>query len=232
MAKFSRNSLVLTLAAQLAVSGSAFGQDSQPVAWEPVDQTVADLDLRATSLRHVEQGISVYGQSGTLYRRTDTDSNWLTAGAPLSQQYMMRRPGFTAYIDQPDYLVIDQTGELSLNHAPSADGHYLSLIPPNTVFDLSYPTDQTARYNYDLWPRPNQVIGDASTRYDGRVTGDPSIVEPLPEPPIAHRLPQHLIDARAERRAKKHNESDENKAESAPERTDASEAKNPDPTDP
>lgn len=176
-------------------------QDAQPILWRPVDQTVSDLDLRAASSRYVEQGIGVFGQSGSLYRRTDTGPGWLNPGESLSQQYQLRQPGYTAWIDRPDYLVIDQTGEMRRNAAPSADGHYLNLIPPNTVFDLvplsqapvvSYPTYyETVGYNTRLEMRIDGMV-------HGEVTGSP-IAPSLMLPPKAHRLPAHLIKQRQER---------------------------------
>jgi hypothetical protein len=186
-------------------AGQLSAQENQAAQWQPVDQTVSDLDLRAASMRRVEQGIGVYGQSGSLYQRGDLPPGFAPGyapgydglGLPLNQQYQLRQPGFTAWLDRPDYLVVDQNGEMKLNVSPIQGGGAVGLIPPNTVFDL-VPHGQTPFIPYTLpyddgWD-PNRV----STRYQGVVTGDPLAQEPLP-PPRAHRLPDHLI---AERKAR------------------------------
>ena len=115
----------------LAYAGETLSaQDYQSTNWQPVDQAVSDLDARAASQRYVEQGIGRYGQSGSMYRRTDTGH--LGLGQPLSQTYQLRQPGYTAYLDQPDYLVLDKEGQISLNYAPAQDGMFRSMVPPNT----------------------------------------------------------------------------------------------------
>src|SRR5690606_14377569 len=143
-----------------------FAQDNQGDTWQPVDQTVSDLDPRAVSTRRVEQGISVYGQSGSLYQRSDMSSGYNGLGQPLTQQYQVRQPGFTAWIDQPDYLVSDTLGETRLNISPVHTGGAIGLIPPNTVFDLVPHTQVTipfAAYD-DGWN-----LSRVSTRYQGLV---------------------------------------------------------------
>ena len=185
-------------------AGETFAQDDPVNLWQPVDQTVADLDLRATSLRYVEQGIGAFGQNGSLYRRTD-DAGWLANGQPLSQTYQLRQPGFTAYIDRPDYLVIDQQGEVRLNVAPAVDHRFIDPIPANTVFDLVYhPANAAPRPTPDPVYNPWFIIPTSNTRIngriDGQVTGDP-MSTPLLEPVTAHRLPEHLIKRREARRA-------------------------------
>jgi len=199
----------ILFAAVLTWSGSTSSivaqSDSQALV--PVDQTVSDLDLRAGSLRYVEQGIGVYGQSGSLYRRTSLDP-WSTgSGQPLTQQYVFRQPGVTAWIDRPDYLVQDELGELHLNTSPSQDRQFLGLIPPNTVFDLTPPTagglNFYAPQRRDGW-RDTRINTRINTRIDGiintrrstKISGQ--IVGPssgsFPPPPKAYKLPNPRLD--------------------------------------
>jgi len=181
------------------ITGPAVAQND-PVDWQPVDQTVADLDLRATSSRRVEPGIGVYGQSGGLYQRTDPLSGWPAEGTALSQTYQLRQPGFTAYLDRPDYLVTDRQGEVRLNAAPSTDGTYVDLIPPNTVFDLVY-RPHTPR-PLETWTNPYRSNPRMDLSVGSQVTGDlnPAVI-PLPPARVAHTLPDHLMKAREARRA-------------------------------
>ncbi len=199
MHRASRPILLAVLLAAVGVHTSPAVAD-EGTQWEPVDQSVSDLDLRATSSRRVEQGIGVYGQTGSLYRRPETGSGWPLQGQPLSQQYQLREPGVTAWIDRPDYLVQDPFGELKLNIAPSQDGRFIDLIPPNTVFDLS-PTTSNGFVPYtDIY---DDGLGSTrfDTRIDGRIdtpaTGQPQ--QPWPVLPRAHRLPPHLMAERASR---------------------------------
>lgn len=182
-------------------AGYLSAQDDQVAQWQPVDQTVSDLDLRAASTRRVEQGIGVYGQSGSLYQRGDLPPGYAPGYASgydgLGQQYLLRQPGFTAWMDRPDYLVLNDNGEFRLNISPGQGGGAVGLIPPNTVFDL-VPHGQTPFIPYALPYDDGRDPNSVNTRYHGVVTGDPLAQEPLP-PPRAHRLPDHLI---AERKAR------------------------------
>jgi hypothetical protein len=166
--------------------------------WQPVDQTVSDLDLRASSSRRIEQGIGVFGQSGSLYQRPDNGQGLFINGQQATQQYQLRQPGFTAWIDRPDYLVRDPLGEIKLNTSPSQDGQFIDLIPPNTVFDLTLTTPRAFVPYID--PYETDLI---SPRLDTRIAGwidypAEQAVQPSP-PPIAHRLPPHLMAQRATR---------------------------------
>lgn len=201
MQRTTRYSPLLPALLAVVVSPALAQQDNQTPIWEPVDQSVSDLDLRATSSRYVEQGIGEFGQSGGLYQRTGDDYLRFGPGADLNQQYQLRQPGYTAWIDKPDYLVNDPLGEMRLNVAPDRDRRFVDLIPPNTVFDL-VPSSQAGfipaydTYNTDLGQ--NQI----NTRIDGYVGGSITgelTVKPLPPAPRAHRLPQHLIDQRQSR---------------------------------
>ncbi len=184
-------------------AGYLSAQNNQAAQWRPVDQTVSDLDLRAASARRVEQGIGVYGQSGSLYQRGDLPPGYDGLGQPLTQQYQLRQPGYTAWLDRPDYLVSDPFGELKLNVAPGQGGGAIGLIPPNTVFDL-VPHAQTPFVPYTEPYDDGWDMGLVNTRYrglvDGMVTGDPA-AQKLLTPPRAHRLPEHLIAARKARAA-------------------------------
>jgi hypothetical protein len=182
------------------VANLSFALADESIQWDPVDQSVSDLDLRATSTRLVEQGIGVYGQAGSLYRRSGAGSQWSDTGQPLTQQYQLRMPGVTAWLDRPDYLVVDPLGEMKLNVAPSQDGQFIDLIPPNTVFDLAPPT----RGGFVPYP---DIYDDGmgSTRINSRIDGwgdTPVTSQPVQvwrPMPRGHRLPPHLMAERASR---------------------------------
>lgn len=197
MPRATRHILFVAVIAGVGGSPSSARSDAD-FDWVPVDQTVGDLDLRATSSRRVEQGIGVYGQTGSLYRRTDLNPRSFSTGQALTQRYQLREPGVTAWIDRPDYLVRDPLGELRLNVAPSLDGQFIELIAPNTVFDL---VPQTPRGFVPYDDRPGEGWEDTriNTRLDTRI-GDPIGAWPqpghdtlptFPPPPKAHRLPVH-----------------------------------------
>lgn len=197
MPRATRHILFMAVIAGVGGSPSSARSDAD-LNWVPVDQTVSDLDLRATSSRRVEQGIGVYGQTGSLYRRTDLNPRFFSTGQALTQRYQLREPGVTAWIDRPDYLVRDPLGELRLNVAPSLDGQFIDLIPPNTVFDL---VPQTPRGFVPYDDRPGEGWEDTriNTRLDTRI-GDPigawaqpvlDALPAFPPPPRAHRLPVH-----------------------------------------
>lgn len=196
MPSASRYAPMMLLAA-LCVPGYLSAQTNRDAQWQPVDQTVSDLDLRAASTRRVEQGIGVYGQSGSLYYRGDRPAGYDGFGQPLTQQYQLRQPGVTAWLDRPDYLVIDQQGEMKLNITPGPGGGAIGMVPPNTVFDL-VPRAQTPIVPYAEPYGDGWDLNSVNTRYHGAVTGDPAAQQSLP-PPRAHRLPEHLI---AERKAR------------------------------
>ncbi len=185
------------ITAVAAYTQPLLGQDATP-SWQPVDQAVSDLDLRAASTRRVEQGIGVFGQSGSLYQRPNDGQGWFLNGQEVTQQYQLRQPGFTAWIDRPDYLVQDPFGEMSLNNAPAIDGQFIDLVPPNTVFDLSNAAQQVfIPYTED----PNSPSPRVNTRIDGWANTGSSQSQVGAPPPVAHRLPAHLIARRAEYRA-------------------------------
>jgi hypothetical protein len=173
-------------------------------AFTPVDQTVGDLDLRARSLRHVEQGIGEFGQSGSLYRRQGFNPWSVGSGQPLTQQYQFRQPGVTAWIDRPDYLVLDEFGQLRMNTSPAQDRRFLGLIPPNTVFDLTLPVtvrlDPDARAIAEGWrdTRINtRINGTINTRYSVETSsriGD-LIGRTFPLPPRAYKVPMSQPEA-------------------------------------
>ena len=218
MPSASRYAPMMLLAA-LSAPGYLSAQTNQDAQWQPVDQTVSDLDLRAASTRRVEQGIGVYGQSGSLYQRGDLPPGYAPGydglGQPLSQQYQLRRPGFTAWLDRPDYLVRDENGEMKLNISPGSGGEVVGLIPPNTVFDL-VPHGQTPFVPYAQTYDDGWDLSRVNTRYHGVVTGDPAAQETLP-PPRAHRLPDHLIAERKARAAAREQSVDETEHAAEPE---------------
>jgi len=196
--------LLCLLVAVAADTPSVNAEEVTP--WHPVDQTVGDLDLRAASSRRVEQGIGVFGQTGSLYQRPNDGQGWYLNGQEVTQQYQLRQPGFTAWVDRPDYLVQDALGEFSLNSAPALDGEFIDLVPPNTVFDLSNAAQQVfipyADENDPNSPRIN-------TRIDGWADTNDDSGGIRFQPPVAHRLPPHLIARRAEQRAEESDESTE-----------------------
>ena len=210
MPSASRYAPMMILTA-LSAAGYLSAQDQSGTQWRPVDQTVGDLDLRAASTRRVEQGIGVYGQSGSLYHRGDLPPGYFPGydglGQPLTQQYQLRQPGFTAWLDRPDYLVIDPLGDTKLNVSPGQGGGVIGLIPPNAVFDL-VPRAQTPFIPYAQTYDDGWDLNSVNTRYRGVVTGDPTVQQTLP-PPRAHRLPDHLIAERKARAAARGQTTDE-----------------------
>jgi hypothetical protein len=218
--------LLVAVASAVVFSPSSARADAE-LDWLPVDRSVSDLDLRASSSRRVEQGIGVYGQSGSLYRRADQNPWSFPTGQALTQQYQLREPGVTAWIDRPDYLVRDPLGELRLNVAPSLDGQFIDLVPPNTVFDL-VPYTPRASVSYDDrsgrgWENPR-----IDTRLNTRI-GEPiggwaqpghDTLPAFPSPPRAHRLPAHRQAQRAEERADPQTQADD----SGPGRVDEADA--------
>ncbi len=193
MPRASRTILLAVLAPTAVGVCLSIAQAQDDTQWQPVDQTVSDLDLRASSARRVEQGIGVYGQTGSLYRRPDTGPGWFVNGNPISQQYQLREPGFTAWIDRPDYLVQNPLGDVGLNIAPSQDRRFIDLVPPNTVFDLVPSTSRAFVPYTDIYDD-----GLGSTRVNTRIDGfiDTTTTgqreHPLLTMPRAHRLPAHL----------------------------------------
>ncbi len=195
MPRVTRHILFVAVIAGVGGSPSSARSDAD-LNWVPVDQTVSDLDLRATSSRRVEQGIGVYGQTGSLYRRTDLNPRSFSTGQVLTQRYQLREPGVTAWFDRPDDLVRDPLGELRLNVAPFLDGQFIDLVPPNTVIDL-VPDAYRGFVPYDDSLAGGGEDTRINTRIDTRI-GDPigawtqpvlDALPAFPPPPKAHRLP-------------------------------------------
>ncbi len=118
---------LLTTFAFLSITvATAFGQQARTP--RPVDQAVEDLDITARSLRQVETGLGAPGQHTQLFSAGYDDLFEMPV-------YYRVEPGFVARVNRIDYLVVNDN-ELRLNEAPDADGQFIELIPPNTVFEL------------------------------------------------------------------------------------------------
>ena len=190
--------LILWLCLLIATAPGASSVSAQDTSqWQSVDQAVGDLDLRAASSRQVEQGIGVFGQTGSLYQRPNDGQGWYLNGQEVTQQYQLRQPGFTAWIDRPDYITQDALGEMSLNNAPAIDGQFIDLVPPNTVFDLS----NSAQQVFFPYIQDTDITSPRiNTRIDGWANNPTSRDQVGAPRPVAHHLPPHLMQRRAERR--------------------------------
>ena len=145
----------------------------------PVDQTVGDLDEHSTSLRHVQPGLAQFDAASALRQVPASAQDARKAGmlpAPHGQRYLFEAPGFRAYLDRPEYVVIgppDTGGTVRRNITPGIDGGFLPLIPANTVFDLRPQPPQRITPPADNDADDNWV----DTRLDTRMS-------PLPIGPI------------------------------------------------
>ncbi len=108
---------------------------AQTTNLQPVDQSVADLDLLSTSLRHVETGLRTHGQQTALYRLELPIEAGGVIGSPGAVYYRFE-PGLTARVDRLDYLVRVGPDDLGFNIQPRFDGEFVEILSANTVFDL------------------------------------------------------------------------------------------------
>lgn len=177
---------------------------------QPVDQTVEDVDPLATSLRRVEPGNALYSDRIRIYEfgppsplgmdRSSFQRDPAT-GLAMPQQYRYVAPGVQAWLNRPDYLV--RTGpdrrDIGFNVAPYADGAFVEVVPPGTVFDLiprpqilARPTplaEETA-----FWPDQRldaRLDLRLNTRVDLRLGAAPANapLQPVPQPMNTSALP-------------------------------------------
>lgn len=133
---------------------AATGSAMPPQHLQAVDQAVEDLDPLAKSMRRIEPGLDQYGQHSSLFRRVGR------AGA-LNRVPVYYRigPGFIARVDRIDYIVRDDENGLTVNEAPKAEGEFIELIGPNTVYELSPITT----------PRQPETPGSSQHEADNRI---------------------------------------------------------------
>lgn len=137
----------------------------------PVDQAVGDLDSLSTSLRRVEPGLGQFNARAAL--RELPAAPW-TVGvlpAPNGQRYVYEAPGFRAYMDRPDYLVVgssDAGPPVRRNVSPGVDGGFLPMAPANLVYDLRPPSVRTL-------PPPELDPHWTDTRLDTRIGPLPTV---------------------------------------------------------
>jgi len=201
---------VLILAA-LATAGPAAAQaaDAAPRA---VDQTVEDLDPRAASLRVIDPGNAQFPTRSTIVENAHA-ARWAQAnpGEAGPRRYEYRAPGVRALMRRPDYIVIDQAGQLTRNAAPLVDGGFRTQAPPDTVFSLTpdAPTPLDPAYINPDWQDP---------RIDGRVDyNQPRYIDPgtAARPPQTTATGERYIIRRIHTKTYK----DQNKAPAEPEAT-------------
>ena len=164
MTRSLRYAAVSAVLLATAASGGAM----PPQQLQPVDQAVEDLDPLATSLRRIEPGLDKYGQHSSLFRRVGRGDE--PNRVPV---YFRIGPGFTARVDRIDYIVRDDENGLTVNEAPKAEGQFIELIGPNTVYELSPITTPRrpempppSRHEVDNRIWQNMRI---DTRIDGRI---------------------------------------------------------------
>ena len=122
--------------------------DGEP---DVMDRAVSDTDPMAATLRYNARGMtnvgtmsrvqtpgSTFGQQASVYIDPATGLSGRT------RAYKLEGQGFTAYLNRPLYIVRKEeweTGKSRTDVAPKADrdGEWVSMIPPDTVYDL-HPT--------------------------------------------------------------------------------------------
>ena len=154
---------------------------------QPVDQAVADLDLLATSLRHIQTGLRTDGEQTSLFVLKPSPTNAFdTPGQTpppwgINEQPVYYRigPGFQAKVDRMDYLIRTGKRQFEINIKPLRDGEFFEMIPANTVFDL---TPRTTTPTID---RPQSTATDRridarlDLRVDTRVDGNVNSLPPF-----------------------------------------------------
>jgi hypothetical protein len=132
-----------------ALAAAATAQTMPQRGYEPVDQTVEDIDPLGVSLRQREAGLNVTGEQGNVFRRIDPRG-------PADNRLLLVNQGVFAEFDRSNYAaLIDRRNERV---------RIFQLIPANTVFHIGMPKAPTtgqlpAPYN------PGQVDGRVTQRY-------------------------------------------------------------------
>lgn len=171
----------------------AFAIAQAPGQRLPIDQAVEDVDPLATSLRHVSDGLFVYGDHSRLFLNAGAGGDHRAATSDHNQKrYSRIGPGFHVRLDRPYYLVAvsaDPREKIFDNNiTPPVDGQFLELLSVDAVFDLGVappvsPIDPHAlqsinSHRIDAAHRPVYARIDAriDTRIDARVKSllDPS----------------------------------------------------------
>ena len=117
--------------------------------WRPVDQTVSDVDPRATSQRRLNHGNAMFNRNSTMYER-DLPVDMTRMGRPgydmrtgqyVPTKYQYRAPGVTALVMRPEYLVMKgRSGrrvKVERNGKPAADGLFADLASANMIYNLN-----------------------------------------------------------------------------------------------
>ncbi len=103
-----------------------------PEHFRPIDQAVEDLDLLATSLRHVPPSFEPNVAQSRLIQMNQHGT--MLPGQTLP--YYRIDKGVIARVDRLDYVAIDTKNKFHLNAAPRSEGAFLELIPANTIYEL------------------------------------------------------------------------------------------------
>ncbi len=107
----------------------------------PVDQAVGDLDLLATSFRHVETGLRSDGQETALYQLVPSGfpGSLAMPGIAPGQTpiYYRTGPWVPLPASRMDYLVITPDGNWGFDVAGRKDNYFIELVPANVVYDFN-----------------------------------------------------------------------------------------------
>ncbi len=170
--------ILLSVTASAAIAESITDTAAKP--WQPVDQTVEDLDPLSAGLRHIDPGNARFSDRVSLYQPI-TPMSWNPVesaivegtGINLNRRYQYRIPGMQAFFDQPSYLVKDEWEQYSFNNSPLNEGEYIEFIPADTVFNLipEHELTPTPRYEQPLDPhfQDNRIDGRLDLRVNGRI---------------------------------------------------------------
>jgi len=167
----------------LGLLSTASWAEIQPTSnhWQPVDQSVGDLDSLSTSLRRMEPGLLLQGEQTRLFQVVDP------LGVDTPYFYRMGA-GFRARIDRPQYLVVSKQSngrmDLDLNVTPYRAGQFLELVPLGTVWEIGLPDDDTG----SLAARANAAHVEATSKKVTESWWDGG--------PIDYRLPVGRVDHR------------------------------------
>ena len=146
LAKVSGPAVLVLFAGRFA--SAQMRLDGQP---DVVDRAIEDQDPLAVSTRYMAANLNAAGQM----------TRMLYPGSPLGdpayiyrdpatglngrvRNYKLQGQGFTAYLNRPIYIVRKEAWEkegkkptYTTQRTPRDDGQWISLIPPDTVYDLN-----------------------------------------------------------------------------------------------
>ena len=134
---------ILTLTVSAACTLSAAAQTLEQQGFKPIDPLIDDVDPLSISLRQHSLELKNDGGGKQRYFRRTIPGDPLTGRQSKSKIYLIDR-GVVAEFDRSDYALGDK-------------GRVFSLIPPNTVFHLGIPKEETAPKTPHLPPPPEMI---------------------------------------------------------------------------